>query len=111
MTVLDETLMNNAQRGLRMRPDGIRFRALLVLALLIAAPASIAQTLDPTLPRVSPSEQEFNSILRSQREQGRRALDSDQLRFELNAIRSRDLFDRSMPPVPPPPCRSGDHGC
>lgn len=113
--------MNNARDMIRMRYGGkTRGRraaafAAPVVALALAAAfspgPSAAQTLDPTLPRVSPSEQDFNAILRSQREQGQRSLDAQQFRFENNALRSRDLLERQMPEVPRPPCRPGEPGC
>ncbi|TVR08367.1 MAG: hypothetical protein EA385_10330 [Salinarimonadaceae bacterium] len=94
-----------------MRRNEKKLFGALVTAFLLAAPASSGQTLDPTLPLVSPSEQEFNAILRLQREQGRRTLEVEQFRFESNALRSRELFERSMPPVRRPPCREDEPGC
>lgn len=94
-----------------MRPDRKKSLLSAILLLLLASQAAAGQTLDPVMPRTSPSEQALEAIRRSQALEGRRALEVEQFRFDNNALRSRQLFERSLPPPPPPPCGPGDPGC
>lgn len=94
-----------------MRPPRKKSVLFPVLLILLGSQASQGQTLDPVLPRVSPSEQALDAIRRQQGDEGRRALQNEQFRFDTNAIRSRELFERAMPAQPPAPCAPGDPAC